>query len=415
MEIALFIVYLAAVSFVLSAIPFFKNSKLGRGRTLILFYVKVLAGVAYARFYSLPKYYADSDTWRFYRLSLVETKWLKTDPVAFAKDLFIYGYGRPGNLFAGENSYWNDLKSNIPVKIMAMMNLLTRNSYYVDIILFNLLFFIGLIAIFRVLLVVFPTKKWLIVIGVFLLPSTLFWCSGVHKDGLILSAIGIMIYSFYKIITVRATSKHLVILLLASILIFSLRNYILFALLPALFCWWLSEKYPQKKNLIFLSVYFVGILIFFLVPYILPSVNLPLYFSLKQKEFLLLPADSAVKIPLLQPSFSGFISFFPYALDMAFFRPHFNEMKNLSYLPAVFETLVLIILTLFAVISVDRRKALPPIVLFLLSFSITILLISGYTIPYTGAVVRYRSIALPFLITPLLCISNFSAFERRRK
>ncbi|HEX8459770.1 MAG TPA: hypothetical protein VF623_00005, partial [Segetibacter sp.] len=128
-----------------------------------LFLVKILAGLAYAKFYTLPKYYAGADTWRFYRFSLDETKWLLKDPVAFIKDLFVFGYSSSGSMFAGENSYWNDLKSNVPVKLMACMNVITHNSYYTNIILFNFIFFIGLVALFKVFNGIFPGKKLFII------------------------------------------------------------------------------------------------------------------------------------------------------------------------------------------------------------------------------------------------------------
>ncbi|MCW3111131.1 MAG: hypothetical protein JWQ09_5637 [Segetibacter sp.] len=412
MQIALFIFYLIVFSFIISIVPFFKNSGIGRGVLITLFCIKVLAGIAYGKFYTLPKYYANSDTWRFYRLSLEETKWLLKDPFSFIKDLFQYGYNTTGNIFSSENTYWNDLKSNLPVKIMAIFNLLTHNSYYMNIILFNFLFLFGLVALFKVLSLIFPAKKWIITCGVFLLPSTLFWCSGIHKDGLILSAIGITIYCCYCIFKRRFTLKYLLLILLSFILIFSLRNYILFALLAAIFCWLLAEKYPTKKNIIFFGIYFTGIICFFIIPHIFPSINLPLYISIKQQEFLQLSAGSEVKTDLLQPTLAGFISFLPHALDMAFFRPHITEVKNFSYIPAIAENLLLIILIIISVFHINKYNKIPPFVMCLFAFSISILLICGYTIPFTGAIVRYRSLVLPLLITPLLCIADFPFFKK---
>ncbi len=412
MEIFIFIFYLVLISFLITVIPFFKKSEIGKWTLIALFLIKVLAGTAYGMFYQLPKYYSGSDTWRFYSLSVEETKWLLHNPAGFIKDLFTYGYARTGNLFSGENTYWNDLKSNLPVKIMAVMNLLTHNSYYTNIILFNLLFITGLVALFKTLYTIFPSKKWVIICGVFLLPSTLFWCSGIHKDGLILSAIGIIIFSCFKYFSCEGSFKHLLAVLLCALLIFSLRNYVLFALLPAIFCWMLSEKYPDKKKLIFFSVCITGIFLFFIISYIFPSVNPPAYFALKQKEFLLLSAGSEVKTSPLQPGFSGFISFLPHALDMAFFRPHITEVNNISYIPAIGETLFLVFLTMSSFFFIDRKKQMPSIVPFLWMLSITILLICGYTIPFTGAIVRYRSLVLPLLITPLLCISDFSVLKK---
>ena len=177
-----------------------------------LFLIKIISGIAYAKFYSLPKYYSGADTWRFYRLSLNETKWFLNAPFAFIKDLFVYGYDNSGNVFISGNSYWNDLKSNVLIKLMAVMNVLTHNSYYTNIVLFNFIFLFGLVAVFKIFDQIFPDKKKIIILGVFLLPSTLFWCSGIHKDGLILSAAGLLVYSFiFKILGALKILKPVVL------------------------------------------------------------------------------------------------------------------------------------------------------------------------------------------------------------
>lgn len=412
MQTVLFIFYLSAFSFIISVVPFFKNSGIGRWVLITLFVIKVGAGIAYGKFYTLPKYYANSDTWRFYRLSLEETKWLLKDPFSFIRDLFHYGYNTTGNIFSGENTYWNDLKSNVPVKIMAVFNLLTGNSYYCNIILFNFLFLFGLVALFKVLSAIFPGKKWIVIGGVFLLPSTLFWCSGIHKDGLILSALGAGIYCCYQVIKRSFSVKYLLIILLSFILIFSLRNYVLFALLPAVFCWGLAEKYPNKKNAIFFGLYFIGLAVFFITPLIFPSLNLPLYITAKQQEFLQLSAGSEVKTDPLEPTLRGFITFLPHALDMAFFRPHPGEFKNFSYIPAIAENLLLVVLIILSIFHINKRTRIEAVVMCLFAFSISILLICGYTIPFTGAIVRYRSLVLPLIITPMLCIADFSFIKK---
>jgi len=413
LETALFIFYLLFFSFFISIIPFFKTSAIGTRLLIILFFIKILAGVAYAKFYSLPKYYEGADTWRFYRLSLDETNWLLHNPPAFAKDLFIYSYNRSGNLFSGENSYWNDLKSNVIIKMMAVINVFTNNSYYTNIIFFNFLFLFGLVALFRLFHEIFQKKKWFIISGIFLLPSALFWCSGVHKDGFILSATGIIIYTFYKGLETKFSLKRIIIIFLCVLVLFSLRNYVLFALLPALLAWSLCEKYSYRSIKIFATVYIIGIVFFFIIPLVFPSINFLSYITNKQNEFLLLEGGSKVKMRHLEPTFLSFVLFFPDAADMAFLRPHPNEIRNFGFIPAVIEIMLLLFLLLISIIHSSKKVKLKPVVLFSLFFSISIMLLSGYTVPFTGAIVRYRSFVLPLLITPLLCITDFFSLKEK--
>lgn len=415
MQAAIFIFFIILVSFAIHTIQFFKNSGIGKWTLTALFLLKVSAGIAYAKFYTLPQYYANSDTWRFYRLSLSETKWLLHNPYSFLKDLFYYGYNDSGNLFSGKNTYWNDLKSNLPVKLMAVCNVFTNNSYYTNIILFNFLFLPGLVALFKVMSSFYPSKKWNIIFGVFLLPSTIFWCSGIHKDGLILSALGVSIYCFQKILAQQFSFKHLLLMLLSFLLIFALRNYVLFLLLASLFCWWLANNFTSNKNYVFCAFYLVAIICFFITPVFFPSINPPGYISSKQHEFLELKGTSKVYVDTLQPTFASFINYLPKAIDMAVFRPHPNEFKNLSYIPAIAENILLFGLIVISIISINRHKKIYSFTLALLLFAISVLIVCGYTIPFTGAIVRYKSMVLPFVITPLLCVADFSFLRKKQK
>jgi hypothetical protein len=401
LEIFIFIAYLFACCFVISRVSFFRNSLIGSWSLILLFVLKIAAGIGYGLFYKLPKYYANADTWRFYRLSLDETSWLKKDPLSFIADLFTHGYSRTGNIFSGHDSYWNDLKSNIPIKLLAICNLLTNNSYYTNIILFNLLHFVGLVALFRLLKQLYESNKLVLIASIFLLPSTLFWCSGIHKDGLLLSALGLLIYLFYKGVKDGFSIKKIVAITCCFVLIFSLRNYVALVLLPALLYWWLAVKYTKHYRQIFLAIYVTGIVIFFLTPFISSSANMPGYIASKQHEFQALEGGSAVNVSSLTPTLEGFIEYFPAALDMAFLRPHPSEIKSFAFVPAIVENVLILILLLYSIYFFIRKK-LPASVLFFLCFSFSLLIIAGYTITFSGAIVRYRSLAMPFLVAPLL-------------
>jgi hypothetical protein len=411
LQIFIFIFYFILFCYLINIIPFFKNAGIGKWRIIVLFLIKVAAGIAYALFYKLPKYYEGSDTWRFYNESIKETGWLLKNPIAFIKDLFVYGYSQSGNLFSGQNTYWNDLKSNVIIKIMALMNVITFKSYYANIILFNFLFLFGLVALFKVFNKVFPGKKLLLIATIFLLPSTLFWCSGIHKDGLILSATGLLIYYFFKGLNAGVKLKHVVVIALCLVLIFSLRNYVVFALLPALLCWYISEKTTRPIN-VFAIIYIIGLAAFFIVPFLIPAFNFPLFLANKQNEFLQLQGTSAVTSVSLQPTFHSYLSYLSQALDIAFLRPHPTEIKNLSYLPAILENTVLLIVIVLSLFFHDKKQRLTPILLFFLFFSMSILIIAGYTITLSGAIVRYRSFALPLLITPIICTIDINRLKK---
>ncbi len=187
MHSLLFISYLLLFGWLVTQVPFFRNTGLHKGWLVGLFLVKIASGFAYAWFFSLPQYVATADTWGFYRDSLKETDWLLRDPAGFVTDLFHYPYEQSGNLFAGVSSYWNDLKNNVFIKLMAVINVCTDKDYHTNIIVFNFLYFFGPVALFRLVKSSWQFDQRWLVLPVFLLPSFVFWCSGIHKDGLIFS------------------------------------------------------------------------------------------------------------------------------------------------------------------------------------------------------------------------------------
>ncbi|WP_157580665.1 hypothetical protein [Segetibacter koreensis] len=276
------------------------------------------------------------------------------------------------------------------------------------------MFLFGLVALFKLFHQIFADRKFLIIAGIFLLPSTLFWCSGIHKDGLILSATGIIIYTFYSCINKRISFTKISIICFGILVVFALRNYVLFTLLPALLSWWLCQKYPGNNLKIFIAVYLLMAISALIISSIVPSFNFLSFIVNKQHEFLLLEGGSKVDVPQLKPTFINFISFLPDALDMAFLRPHTNEIRNISYIPAFVENILLLLLFLISPIYLYTTQQTQPVILVLFIFPISILLISGYTIPFTGAIVRYKSLVLPLLITPLLCINDFFVINKIR-
>ena len=366
-----------------------------------LFAIKMLAGLAYAWFYLQPNYHTNSDSFRFYAYSLEETNILLTQPLHFLKDIFSYGYTTTGNVFVGDNSYWNDLKSNIIIKLLAVCNVFSFKNYFINIIFFNFFFFFGLIGFYRVMQSVFTAKKYVLIIPVFLIPSFLFWCSGIHKDGLIFSAIGLVFYFFHQLLQKKFFLKYSIFIILLLALLFFLRNYVALALMIALFTWFIATKI-KKVFLVFVSIYLLVIAAFFIVPKINTQLNFPEIIVLKQQDFSKLTGGSEVVISKLQPNFKSFVQYFPHALDMAFVRPHITELKNKSYIPAIAEIILFFIVLIFSIIYRNKNLKIQPIVFASIFFSLTLLIIAGYTVTFSGAIVRYRSLALPFLLTPLI-------------
>jgi hypothetical protein len=246
----------------------------------------------------------------------------------------------------------------------------------------------------------YPQKKWVLLLSVFMLPSFLFWCSGEYKDGIIFSAMAISVYFFnLQLQQKRMNLKYCVAILFCFVVLFAFRNFLLFLLMPAMCVWFLASRMPSKKWIAFITIYATGIILFLASANISGLPNLLQYVINKQAEFKQIPGNSAVDVPLLEPTLKSFIHFFPAAMDMAFLRPHFSEAKSMSYIAATLENIFFIVLILGCIFFRDKKATLFSINVFLLFYSLSVLFLAGYTVTFSGAIVRYKSIVLPFLIT----------------
>ena len=375
----------------------------------MLFAVKIAAGCAYGWFYSLPGNIETSDTWRYFNLSKPETNLLLKDPALFIKDLFSYSTASSGNLFLAHQSYWNNLKDNILIKILAVINVFSFKNYYTAVIFFNFFFFFGCIAFYRLMKEKIKANVLVLVTFIFFIPSFLFWCSGVHKDGFVFMSVTLLAFYFNECIQRKKLfAEAIIIFVLCSFLLFAMRNFVLFLLMPALLTWYLCNRYPKKQLTIIAGIYGLSVILFFVSGFITHSIDFPLYIVAKQNEFKFLGGNTQLILPVLEPGLISFIKFLPYAIDIAFFRPHITETAKFLYWPSIAENMFIYILIVYCVLNNLKNKKRTPLsssskafIIFCFVFAVSNLLIMGYTVTLTGAIVRYKGFVLPFLIAPL--------------
>ena len=406
-DIVPFILYLILFCFVISWIPFFKKSGISVWVLIGLFCIKVAVGVVYGMYLKTPAFVDKADTWRFYRESLPETQLLLHHPLLFIKSIFTHSYTETGGLFSGKNSYWNDLKDNIIIKLMAVCNVFTRNNYFTNVIFFNFSFLFGLVAFFKLVWFYSRTHKYCLLAAIFLMPSFLFWGSGIHKDGLLFSALGIVFYCFYHIIKKKGKAKHWISFTICFLLLFLVKNYLAIALVPALFSWWLADRNHQRHQFYFMAVYAGCLFALIVIALLGDHTNVMVHVVNKHNEFLLLNGNSAIKVPPLVATTESVIMYFPTAIDIAFVRPHLSEIKNASYALAFSETLLSASIIILFLVFGKHKRLMPPFYICCFYFVFSVLLLDGYTVTFTGAIVRYRSLMLPLLIAPMVAMIPF--------
>ena len=411
-DIIPFLGYLILFCFLITRIPFYKKSGIGGWLLVCLFLIKVTVGVLYGLYFNLPSQRAGADTWRFYRESIPETQILLHQPLLFIKSLFVNNYQESNGLLASTNSYWNDLKDNIIIKLVAICNVFTHNNYYSDVIFFNFIYFFGLVAFYRVVKSYCNANKFLLLFPIFLMPSFLFWGSGIHKDGLLFSALGVVLYCLNQIIQKRKKTIYCIALIICFPILFFIKIYLAVFLIPAFVAWWLAERNQQRQQIYFLSVYLACFLLLIGVSLLGDHYNILNYVVDKHRAFSLLNGNSAIKVPLLNPTLGSAVHYLPTAIDIAFIRPHISEIKNAAYALAFVETIMNALLILVALWFIRKQKTTPTFFLFCFYFAISVLLLDGYTVTFTGAIVRYRSLMLPLIMAPIVGMIPFKARQK---
>lgn len=410
MHILIFILYFCFFSFIITRISFFRKTGLPALLLVILFTLKVVIGCIYGWIHTLrPDYLTTMDTWKFYMDGIKEMEVLKKNPWFFFSELtqdpYNDGYG---SILGTTNSYWNDLKYNVMIKLAGLFNLMSGASYYTNVIFYSFLGFFGPVALYRLLRQLFlDSSDFILIFICFFIPSVAFWTGGFHKEGLLFSAVCTILYLTYRVLQLGFSFSKVMVILLSFACIFILRNNLLLGFFPAWVLWIISERYKRFARQIFIAGGILFITVFFTAKWIDARLNLPDYVSQRQYEFMLLGGNTAIKTERIEPSFTGFIKHLPTAFTMGFLRPLPGEGGQF-YIPFTLEISALIFFYLMLIVNRKRLHPSPPFLHFALFFAVVTCLMIGYTITNTGATIRYRSLALPFLFAfPLLKMSGF--------
>lgn len=406
----LFVAYLVFFAWLVTRVGFFKRSGLTHSQLIIIFLLKVMAGIFYGW---IGLFYGNMaqmvDTWGFHYESIQEYQLLKNHPAEFFTNLFHDPYENGViKFFETTDSYWNDLKGNFLIKLLALLNIFSFGHYYINVIFISFITMFGPIAIYRVMSDVFPGKKLQVLLATFLIPSFLYWTSGIHKEGLIFLGLILVIYNIYFAFRQKKiTAKKIISIFLGLILILILRNFLILIIIPALIAWFLAEKYPKRGLAVFATCYLFFLILFFTARYIHPNLDFPQAVVNKQQEFLKLSGGSAVPIKKLEPTIGSFLINTPQAFNLSIMRPYPSDVKHILSLAAAAEINVLLLL--FLVFLVWRTNGIrsQTFIYFCLFLSFSLLLTIGYTVNFLGAIVRYRSIIIPFLIVPMVCLIDW--------
>lgn len=363
---------------------------------------KIISGIIYGYLYA--HYFTDSDSWNYFNESLSDYHILLQDPAAF---FTIHAdWATVTDFFSNaDNAFWSNAGENLLIKMLAVLNVFTGGNYYLTSILFNCFTFWGLYLFYSVALKYFPSKGALLIMLIFFLPSSLFWNSGMDKDGMIVFFGGMFIFYFDRCLSRESIFKNGLLSLISFTGLLFMRHLTAVIFLPAAIAWLISFSAKKNAYLRFAAVYIVCLLLFWWSGTSGSAYNLPLKFAEKQHLFLAMEGNSKLPLTPLEPAVTSYIKVLPEAVNHVFLRPYITEIKSPFYLLSFVENLFVVVIIILVIWIVKKRTLLilrHPFSLFLLSIALTGMLSIGYMVPFTGAIMRYKALFVVFLLIPFL-------------
>ena len=365
------------------------------------FAVKVLLGLLYG--YIFLHYYSGDDTWKFFRASLAETELLLNNPKLF----FINEFTPANALQTGRTHfeviiiYLNDLQYVLLVKSMAVMNLVTRGNYYINVVIFNAIVFFGHYWLYLLMSGLFPLKKKLYYLIIFFFVPAVFWLSGIRVDGLLFFFLSMLLYYLCGKHPKNFNRTLLIAIGFTGVLICRPQVAVLTSL--AAIAWYVTSL-RQRPVLVFGTVYLIAILIFFI-----PGINISGKIAQKQIDFSSLKGTK-FRLDKLDASPVSYIKVLPQAAGNTFLRPLPWETKGFLQLMASAEIVAFWMIILASVIyrhEYWKLRLFQPVVLMMLVLGITIYMLIGYIVPFPGAIVRYKSIPEILILCSMISISKW--------
>ena len=297
--------------------------------------------------------------------------------------------------------------NHVLIKTHAILLLFSQGFYPIHLLFFAFIAYIGSTIFYR-FIVSFFTPSTLLLFGIFIIPSELFFCSGTLKETLILFFISVILYSSYHL-TKKFKYTHLLLvitLILSTYLLVILKVYVLIALIPGLTSFLLFSRLKTNYwGLFTMLIHAVYILLLFTLPNIDFIGNL----QFKQHDLILVAremhAGSSIELPLLDAQISTYIYAIPSTLKNVFTLPHPSSSNTVWMWLSTLENYAVIGLLLASCFKLkDTNRLQRQYLTMIISFSLLLALFIGWTVPITGAIVRYKVIFIALLIPSLIAI-----------
>jgi hypothetical protein len=434
-----FLFWFAILLWAIIKLPFFQKSGVKSLALSFVFTLKVLAGIGLTLVYTY--YYPDrstADIYKYFDDAQIIASTLPEHPQLYAElisginesDPQLESYVKQMKNWSAHTDQWlsytqtrnfNIFNSNrIITRFNALLWPISLGNMYTHVLFMCFLSLCGLTALFRLLTSHIREKQFPLFIVIFLWPSVLFWCSGVLKDGLIISALYFLLYIGLDRDTIfqRKIVYVLAIAALTAILLIT-KYYVVLALIPAIIGMCIQG---MRKSISPLHAHSLAIALCFIMMIGSSLIG----FSPNGIDIIQAKREEALKAAILgdakhylfvdnmEYTTLGFIQKIPEACVNGLFRPFLWETGKSPFIAlTAIENLLLILLIIGIIFFPDKKQMNDSKVSILISFVLCLALIIGFTTPISGGIVRYKTAFIPALCAALVMLIDFSKLSKR--
>ena len=417
MSLLIFLIHLILLICAINFLKYFRQSGLSAFELNLFFLLKLFFGFlliyVYARFYpqrnlsDVFKYFDDANVIynnaQIHHLNL----WHLVSGIGFDRHTEqsavllsnTHHFDKKGGGFLEANHL-------VLIRLNLILCFMSQGNIFIHSLWFSFLSFTGFVGVFYFLKRWFTENIWAFKGILFIIPSVLFWSSGLLKEALLFFSIGLTLYAFSRLYFLNIWAYFLLFLIALSVG-WILKPFVCIALIVSLLFFVL---YRYSK------LYFTATLIVFIILFFFQANTLSEKIFNKRLEFI--EVGKQVKSGSLMDtqiyadkSFAHLLAITPRSMYNVLFEPIGFSYFDAMNFPFVVEHFLLILMLVLLIRYADFRLVDKSILVFLFIFSIFQLLIIGWSVPIIGAFLRYKVTAMPFLFSIILLFFNLNKFK----
>lgn len=391
---------------------------------------KILGAIGFALIYLL--YYKGGDSINYFEAARPLYSFAFTNPEQYLDFVFNIQSAYPDQLYMqvwakGVNYMTRSNTTLTVIRFLSVVNLFCFNSYMCCTVIFAFVSYYFIFKTFRLFVAIHPLLEKEMSISFLMIPSAIFWGSGVGKDAIMLSAIMYFFLCFYRIaILKQKIIQNLAKLLFIAYIMSIIRGFMIITITPCLIL--MTAIYYRNAfqspiiRFVSLPLFLGGGLIasYFFIQNIGNQMQSYSLESMQKtaegfKSWHTYLGDtqggSAYSLGDVDYSTAGILRKAPLAIAIALFGPFFWQIRNPVMLLSGIESILFLYFFFKVFINTKAYRAINIIfkdhlIMFCIPFVLIIALAVGMTSFNYGALVRYKLPLVPFFAA-LIAITRY--------